>query len=54
MLKPADIMRMPAPIKDARRPPLDRMKDLMVFARSLLPAGGGGLLGWALLPLIRY
>jgi hypothetical protein len=41
----------PAPIKDARRPPLDRMKDLMVFARSLLPAGGGGLLGWALLPL---
>jgi hypothetical protein len=42
---------LPAPIRDVKRPPLDRMRDLMVFARSLLPKGGGGLLGWALIPL---
>jgi tetratricopeptide (TPR) repeat protein len=40
----------PASLSDATRPPADRLRAAMDFARSLLPRGGGHRLVWAMFP----
>jgi hypothetical protein len=40
----------PAAILDESRDPSERMRELMIFSRSLLPAGEGALSVWALIP----
>jgi tetratricopeptide (TPR) repeat protein len=41
----------PASVLDARQPPVQRLRELMIYARSLLPAPDGHLLVWVLFPL---
>ena len=42
---------LPDALRDARRPPGDRLKEAIGFARALVPSDGGHRLVWALVPL---
>ena len=41
---------LPAEVLDGARRPVDRLQNLMIFARSLVPSLNGGLLVWVLFP----
>ncbi len=42
---------LPAGVLDESRRPVDRLRELMVFSRSLLPAPDGFIAAWCLVPL---
>lgn len=42
---------LPAVVRNESAPPVRRLRELMVFSRSLVPIPGGGLSVWALCPL---
>ena len=42
---------LPDELLDESRPPVDRLRELMIFSRELLPASHGFLAVWCLLPL---
>jgi tetratricopeptide (TPR) repeat protein len=42
---------LPDALLDERRPPVDRLRELLVFSRALLPAPDGFLGVWCLIPL---
>ena len=42
---------LPAPLADPARPPAERLREAIAFARTLVPPEGGHRLVWALVPL---
>src|SRR6476661_7571030 len=42
---------LPAAVLDEARKPADRLRELMIFSRSLLPATDGFVAAWCLIPL---